>query len=156
MCGTINKTYRTRNKDNMCKTRNPRSTKIGFTRFALKHLSPVNVQKRSEYLLIVSGLGVHFLLLISFFFFIVGTAVPQMKQRAAGLSPWRSCINSRVNNVGFMEGEVTKGYNFLRVSKLFSVNIHSTNAANLFIHRHPGMQSGPDKRPTVSFVSRLN
>ena len=155
MCGTINKTYRTRNKDNMCKTRNPRSTKIGFTRFALKHLSPVNVQKRSEYLLIFSGLGVHFLLLI-YFFLIVGTAVPQMKQRASGLSPWRSCINSRVNNVGFMEGEVTKCYISLRVPKLFSVNIYSTNAANLFIHRHPGMQSGPDKRPTVSFATRLN
>jgi len=70
----------------MCKTRNPRSRKIGFTSFAPKHLSPVNVQKRSEYLLIFSGLGVHFLLLI-YFFLIVGTAVPQMKQRASGLSP---------------------------------------------------------------------
>jgi hypothetical protein len=79
-----------------------------------------------------------------------------MKQRAAGLSPLRSCINSRVNNVGFMEGEVTKGLIFLRVPKLFPVNIHSKNAANLFIRRLPGMQSGPDKRPTVSFTTRIN
>jgi hypothetical protein len=121
----------------MCKTRNPRRRKVGFTSSALKHFSPVNVQKRSEYLPIVSGLGVHFLLLN--FFYIVRTAVPQMKQRAAGLSPWRSSINSKVNNVGFMEGELTKGYVFLRVPKLFPVNIHSKNAANLFIRRQPGM-----------------
>ena len=79
-----------------------------------------------------------------------------MKQRAAGLSPWRSCINSRVNNVGFMEGEVTKGYIFLRVPKLFPFNIQSMNVANLFIHRHLGMQSGPDKRPKVSLNTRIN
>ena len=61
-----------------------------------------------------------------------------------------------MNNVGFMEDEVTKGYIFLRAPKRFPVNIHSTNAANLFIHRHPRMQSGPDKRPTVSFTTRIN
>ena len=58
--------------------------------------------------------------------------------------------------MGFMEGEVTKGFIFLRVPKLFPVNIHSTNAANLFIHRYPGMQIGPDKRPKVSFNTRIN
>lgn len=52
----------------MRKTRNPRSRKIGFTSSALKHFSPVNVQKRNEYLPIVSGLGVNFLLLIYFFY----------------------------------------------------------------------------------------
>ena len=37
---------------------------------ALKHFSPVNVQKRREYLPIVYGLAVHFLPLILFFFYI--------------------------------------------------------------------------------------
>jgi hypothetical protein len=44
-----------------------------------------------------------------------------------------------------MEDEVTQA-----LPALFLANIHSTNAENVFIHRHPGMQSGPDKRPTVS------
>ena len=52
----------------MCKTRNPRNREIGFTSSALKHFSPVNVQKRSEYLPIVSGIGVHFLPLILFIY----------------------------------------------------------------------------------------
>ena len=61
-----------------------------------------------------------------------------------------------MNNVGFMEDEVKKGYIFLRVPKLFPVNIDSTNAANLFILSHPGMQSGSDRKPTVSFTTRIN
>jgi hypothetical protein len=60
---------------------------MGYMRSALKLFSPVNVQKRSEFLPIVYGLAVHFLLLILLFFYIVRTAGAQMKQRAAGLSP---------------------------------------------------------------------
>jgi hypothetical protein len=59
---------------------------MDFMSSALKRFSPVNVQKGGEFLPIVYGLAVHFLLIILLFFYIVRTAVAQMKQRAAGLS----------------------------------------------------------------------
>jgi hypothetical protein len=146
MCWTINNVYRARNNDNRCAELEIHAVVKYVLQVLLSNIS-VLLTCRS---VVNTCLWLPELGFISYVkIYIVRKAVTQLKQRAAGLSPWRSCINSRVNNVDFMEDELTQA-----VPALFPVNIHSTNAENLFIHRHPGMQNGPDKRPTVSLYHK--
>jgi hypothetical protein len=56
-----------------------------------------------------------------------------------------------VNNVDFMEDEVTQG-----VPALFPVNIHSTNAENYSFIVIRGCRVGPIIDPQSHFTTRIN